>query len=139
MGRKKANGEAPTAATNVAGVNMDSAKGFVERMESLHVDLDKLKSSYMLDCKDIRGSIKEVLQEAADAGISKKALKAVVKARELERKADVLRDELEPDQQDTYDNIRLALGDFSETELGAAALERAQQGASTLDGLTAKH
>lgn len=125
--------DTPKAGT-VNGVNSDHAQGFVSRIENLYDDLEKERSEYMLRCKDIREGIREVLDEAKEHGIGKTALKAVIKTRALERKLEELRDDLEPDQQETYDQIRHALGDLAELPLGQAALDKS--GAAALDSLT---
>lgn len=97
--------------------------GFVQRIESLGDDLLTERSEYMTRCKSIRGDIKLVLDEAKDAGIPRKELKLAVKTRELQRKVDAIREDLEGDEQDNYDMIRHALGDLADTPLGAAALK----------------
>lgn len=116
------NGARPAASN---GFDPEKTKSFVERIENLHGDLDKERSAYMLACKGIRGDIKSVLDEAKDAGIPKKELKAVVKTRALAKKLEAIRDDLEGEQQDTYDMIRHAIGDLADTPLGQAALKQA--------------
>lgn len=111
------------AATAKAGHNSlsDQGKAFVERVENLHGDLMKLRMSYMSECKTVREDIAAVLQEAKEAQIPKKVIKTTVKVRELERKADEAREELDIADRDTFDNIRHALGDLADTPLGQAA------------------
>lgn len=116
---------------NSAGINQDDAEGFVTRLENLDKDLGKLKSEHMLKCKDVRSDIKEVYKEAEDAGLPKKALKAVVNARALERKAKAEREDLaDIDMQSKYDAIRHQLGDYADTPLGAAAVAAVGNGAA---------
>jgi uncharacterized protein (UPF0335 family) len=77
---------------------------------------------YMTKCKGPHGDIKSILDEAKKAGVPKASLRAVVKSRELERKAVKQRAELgDLDLQDKYDLIRHALGDLADTPLGQAA------------------
>ena len=72
-------------------------------------------------CKVITEQRASVLQEAKDQhGISKRALKTVVKVRGLETRQR-LREELEPEIQRFLD-YRPALGDYADTPLGGAAL-----------------
>ena len=99
----------------------EQGKAFVERVENLNRDLATMKADYMNECKSVRGDIKEVLNEAADAGITRKTIKTAVEVRALERKAKQARDDLDIADRDTFDNIRLALGDLADTPLGAAA------------------
>jgi uncharacterized protein (UPF0335 family) len=112
----------------------DDAKTFVTRIENLHADLEAEKSAYMLRCKSIREDIAEVYGEAVDKNVPKKELRKVVKARELERRAKEQRDQLDADQQETFDQIRFALGDLADLPLGNAALQSA--GADALNSLT---
>lgn len=49
----------------------------------------------------------------------------MIKTRQLENRLEHLRDDLEPDEVETYDAIRLALGDLSDLPLGKAALAKA--------------
>lgn len=101
------------------------AKGFVDRIENLHSDLAAEKGEFMQKCKVIHADIKEVLTEAKNAGIPKKPLKSLVKQRKLERDIEDIRTDLEGDDQDSFDQLCLALGKFAETGLGAAALDAA--------------
>ena len=104
---------------------IDAAPTYVNRIENLMDDLEKEKSEFMHRAKAIRTDIKLVLAEASDAGIPKKELRAVIKTRKLESRIEKLRDELEPDEIETYDQIRFVLGDLADTPLGEAALAKA--------------
>lgn len=114
--------EAPRAGHN--GFDPAKAEAFIKRVERIEADIGKEKSDYMNTCKALREDIKNVLNEAKDAGLPKAAMKAVLKARTLERKLEEAREDLDPDMQDTYDNIRLALGDLAELPLGQAAMSK---------------
>jgi uncharacterized protein (UPF0335 family) len=105
----------------------EKGKEFVQRVENLNADLATEKSEYMTRCKGIREDIKEVLSEAADAGITRKTIKTAVKVRYLERKAAEARDSLEEGEIETLDAIRLKLGDLAELPLGQAALGETEQ------------
>lgn len=108
------------------GFDPDIVKGYVDRIERLDDDLAHEKGVYMEACKVIHEQRAGVIQEAKDQhGISKRALKTVVKVRGLEERAERLREELEPEIQDGFDQIRLALGDYADTPLGGAALAKA--------------
>lgn len=109
------------------GYDSDAVKGYVERIERYLDELASERGEFMARCKVIRNNIAHVVQEAKDQhGIPKKEFKAVIKARELEAKADRIREDLEADAQATFDMIRTALGDFGDLPLGQAALERAR-------------
>jgi hypothetical protein len=100
------------------GFSPETVNSFVARIENRHEELLKERSTYMLACKAIRGEITEILDEAKDKGIPKRALKSVIKVRDLEAKAEKVRAELEAEDQESHDQIRLALGDLSGTPLG---------------------
>ena len=122
MPRRKKTTEAQAPA---AGHNRTAPVIYVERAERLHDQILKERAECMVACKALRADINEVLQEAEGAGIARRSLKAVLKARALEAKADAVREDLEPEFRDSYDNIRVALGDFADTPLGQAALASA--------------
>jgi F0F1-type ATP synthase membrane subunit b/b' len=113
-------GDVPGAGHNFG----ELAKTFVERIEWRLSDLDKHKAEYKAMAKVIREDIALVIDDARRAGIPKRELKAVVKSRELERRIAAVRDELATVERETFDQIRMALGDFSDTPLGQAALDR---------------
>lgn len=95
------------------------------RIENLYGDLGTEKSESMLRCKAIHSDIDEVLKEAKNAGIPKSEFKAVIKKRTLLAKAEAIREDLEGDRQNNFDQIEIALGKFAETGLGAAAVQAA--------------
>jgi F0F1-type ATP synthase membrane subunit b/b' len=113
-------GDVPGAGHNFK----ELAKAFVARIEERLGELDRHKTGYKAAVKEIREDIKLIIDDAKAAGIPKRELKAVVRTRELERRVAAVRDELETVERETYDQIRMALGDFGDTPLGQAALDR---------------
>lgn len=107
------------------GHDPEKIASFISRIENLNKDIATKKSEHMAACKEIRSDIKIVLDEAKDDGISKTALKALVKQRELERKVEACRDNLESEEQHEFDKIEQALGQLADTELGQAAVKEA--------------
>jgi len=107
------------------GFDPDKVAAFVSRIENLNKDIETSKSQHMSRCKEIRGDINVVLGEAKDEGISKTALKSIIKQRELERKVEACRDKLESEEQHEFDKIAQALGQLKDTELGQAAMKEA--------------
>lgn len=103
----------------------DAAKQFVSDIERHFKTLETYRGEYMARCKSVRELITQSYDRAKDAGIPKRELRAVIKTRELERKIESLREELE-DGAETFDAIRVALGDLADLPLGDAALKRAQ-------------
>lgn len=123
---KNGNGDAGEPGIGHNGLG-DKGKSYVERIEALMDELDAQREAFKSAAKEYRDDIKEIVEEAKGAGISAKSLKAVIKARALSRKADAARDALGAVDRDTFDNIRLALGDLADTPLGAAATVAAGQ------------
>jgi len=101
------------------------AKGFVDRIENLYADIATEKSEFMTRCKVIHSDIKEVLTEAKNAGIPKKAMRNVIRKRKLENDIEGIRADLDGDDQDSFDQLVIALDKFADTDLGAAAMEKA--------------
>lgn len=102
------------------------ASPFLARVENLHQDLESERGSYMARAKAIREDIKLVYGEAKEAGVPAKSLRGVVKYRALEKKQRAIGDGLDIDEQSTYEMLVEALGDFSTTELGSAAVSKAK-------------
>lgn len=113
------------------GVNTEKVAKFTADIEALLGDLATAKAEYMRQARTIRDEVNTVYGEAKDAGIPKRAFKAVIRARGLERKLDACRGDLEDaDDIETFDQIRDALGDLAELPLGQAALGKASRPAA---------
>lgn len=104
--------------------NADEMASFIDKFEELEKEVLREKMTYMERCRRIREQQKELLDDAKGQGLPKNVVKAVAKARELERKAQALMEDLEDDQQQIFKDIREALGDYADLPLGAAAVER---------------
>lgn len=124
-----------TKAAKYSGHDPDQIKGFVSDIEHCLKQLESERGKYMSRCRSIRDDIKAVIEVAKESGISTRALRSVVKARELERKVDKLRDALEDEHQETYDQIRHCLGDLADTPLGAVVLASADRPESNGEGV----
>lgn len=112
------------AAQHGNGYDPERTRQCVDRIEALDRKKEAAHMAYMAECAVFAEDKKAVYDEAKDAwGIPKRALKAVIKVRATERKLEAMRDDLEADDQDSFDQIRHALGDLAETPLGAAALK----------------
>lgn len=121
------------------GFDPKKTSAYVKRIDSVYRQLESLKGKYMSECKGYRKDITDILDEAKSIGIPKKAFKSYLRERELLSKAADVRDELEGDDQDSFDMIKQAMGELADTPLGQAALSKAK-GAEELEDLTsAKH
>ncbi len=101
----------------------DLGRSYVERIEITQKAIDFEREKFKELTQPLREDIKEILVEAESNGLTKQAIRAIVKARALARKADAARDALDIADQDTFDSIRIALGDYADTPLGEAALD----------------
>ena len=87
------------------------AQPFLKRIERLLDDLESERGTYMSRCKPLHEDIREVYAEAKDHGVAVKALKGLVKWRELEKKqAGIATDFEDIDEKATFDQLVEALG-----------------------------
>jgi|GEM_PF-6014081 len=106
-----------------------SGNGFDKKMTTMFVkdierhfgELDTLKSEHLTRCKRVRENIASLYDRAKDAGIPKKALKAVVKIRGLQEEIEELCEADDAEDTETIEMLRHALGDLADTPLGEAA------------------
>lgn len=110
------------AANSIEGI----AEPFLKRIENLHRDLESERGSYMARCKEIREDMAHVYDEAKDKGVTKKALKGVVKYRQLERKKAAITEDIDDiDVKSQLESLIAALGELADTPLGQAAAKAA--------------
>lgn len=127
--------------TPTNGYPKEKVNGFVAEIETHLDEIEGLQIEYMNDCRKVREQITAIYKEAKEQGLPKKELRKVVKVRELERRADKVREDLEPDEQDRFDLLRHALGDLDDDSIREAAMARAkrkQEGDSAVDSLGAE-
>src|ERR1700745_764932 len=96
----------------------DDTISFVSRIEKLQSDI---KNIMAVDIASIRGEISGIYNEAEEKGFDVKSLKAAIKVRSIERKRS-------GETRDSYDDVRLALGDLAGTPLGDHALDASVDG-----------
>ena len=89
-------------------------------------ELATLKGEYMQRCQGPRGRIKSVMAAAKEAGVNTVAFRATVAKHRAARKLQARLENLEADDRYAFDMIQEALGEFGDTPLGAAALDRAR-------------
>lgn len=127
MARKRKNGgeqepagDSTPAKVGHNGIDRDKVRNFVSEIEELAGQKMRKHMAYMAECAALNGDINAIYDAAKGEGVPKKALRKVIKTRELERKVEAIRDDLEGDDQESYDQIRHALGDLADTPLGMA-------------------
>jgi DNA repair ATPase RecN len=115
-GSTMGNGYDPAVLQNVVG-----------RIEHELAELLSERGAYMQRCKVIRDRINEIYEEAKEANqLPKKVLRKLIQTREFERKIEANLAKLEEDDRQLYQALEDALGDFGDTPLGQAALDRAR-------------
>jgi hypothetical protein len=102
----------------------------VQNIENNYAELASERGVYMQRCKRIKEDMAQNFDEAGNKGISKKLLKKIIKERELERRIYALGDDLEPDEVSEIEMLKDKLGEFANTPLGKAAMERAEGNAA---------
>jgi hypothetical protein len=110
-------------ATN--GFDPKTAKQFLGDINRLEAEMESKKGEYMAWCKRQRELINGIYDRAKDSGIPKRPLKAYVKRAVLLKRADAIVDVLEEDDQDLFEQLEEALGDYKDTPLGQAAMKAA--------------
>lgn len=103
------------------------AEPFLKRIENILKAIESRKGEYMAEVKEYREDIASIYTEAKDKGVSPKALKGLVKYRELERRQQTLGDGLDISDASDFETLVAALGDFGDSPLGKAALDKAEQ------------
>lgn len=110
------------------GFDPDVVQGYVGRIENLKADIATMRGKFMAEVKEVHGDITEIYNEAKEnAGLTRKSLGRAIKAREMAKKIEKLRDGMGEDEVDNYDKIMLALGGLSDLPLGQAVLEKAER------------
>lgn len=109
------------------GYEADKLKGVISQIQTLEARKLSIKMTAARECQTVAKDIDAVIKAAkAELGVPPKVLKAKVKELQLLAKAEALRDEMDEDDQDEFDLVSDALGDFAWTPLGAAALQAVQ-------------
>ena len=96
------------------------AEAYLARIETLLSDIDSERGTYMARCKELREDISEIYVEAKDNSVPVKALKGIVKHRQLKKKQDAIAAGFDIDEAAAFETLVEMLG-----ELGAAAAKRA--------------
>jgi len=97
---------------------------YVDEFEKLEKEKLDRKMAYMAECAKISARQKDLCDDAKGGGLNGKVLRATVKQRALERKAQAIEESLEDDDAELLRDIREALGDYADLPLGQAAVNR---------------
>ena len=129
---KEDKGEVHTDETQrTNGLNEGQVRGFFKEAEAEMDEIDSIMADAVAKCQPHKDQIKEIIKEAAESsGIPKKVFRTKLRERSLLRRADACRGSLSAAQQDEFDLVSEALGQFGDTPLGKAALDAAGEGAT---------
>jgi hypothetical protein len=120
------------------GYDGQEIERFLNQIDQLDSELLSLKSQYMTSCKGPRGRIKDIMAQVRESDINMVAFREVLHAHRDDRKRQARLADLEADDRDAYDLLCDALGEFGDTPLGQATLQRAkprEDGEDALDSL----
>lgn len=120
------------------GFDADKVSAVVDEFEKIDAECETIMAEARSAVADKRAAQKDLIQDAKDAySIPKMELKAVLATRKLERRAERKRSDLSNEAQETFDQIRFALGDLEDTPLGQAALGKTEAFGDFGEGATA--
>lgn len=111
--------------TRPNGINETQLRGFVSEAENEQERIAEFMRAAAEASQPHLDQIKEIKKAAAEAGIPKKVFSAKLRERGLKRRADAVRGTLSVEQQDTFDEITVKLGELKESlgPLGKAAYD----------------
>ena len=108
------------------GGPLSNLSGYLSEIDLQDDELDRLRSEYMNACKSPRSQIKEIKASAKEAGVNMRSFGLLLRSHRSDRRLNAAVAALEPDDQQAFDDMVEALGDFGSTGLGSAALARAK-------------
>lgn len=114
------------------GFDAEVLKRFVGEIERHNAQILSYKGEHAQRIGSVKEMISDVYDRAKDAGIGKKQLKAVIRERDLTKKIEAIREDMEEEEAETFDQIKHALGMLSDLPLGETALKRS----AAVDSLT---
>lgn len=97
--------------TKTNGFAKETVEKYVNRVERLDDQIDKIHVQATKDAQPYVDDRKEVIKEAAEkAGIPKAEFRALLRKRKLLKRAERVAESLNENQQDTFEQLQLALG-----------------------------
>jgi uncharacterized protein (UPF0335 family) len=108
------------------GSDVAEAAKYLKRINPIDDELAAMRADYMNACKGPRASLKNVMAEVREAGLSMPAFRETLTLHRQDRAAQKRADALEADDREALERMVQALGEYADTPLGQAAMERAQ-------------
>ena len=113
-----------TETTN--GYSSNLVKCLIVEIDTQDDELASFARAYMEDCKGPRAAIKEIKGRAREEGINPVAFNELLAQHRTARAEQKRLAAMEPDDRDAFNLLEQALGEFVDTPLGAAAMNRAK-------------
>jgi uncharacterized protein (UPF0335 family) len=110
-------------------------QGYLDEIDRYDDELDSIRGRYMEECKGPRDAIKEIIVSAKDAGHNPVAFRELLKTHRADRAEEKRIAKMDLADRADYDTMLAAFGEFGDTPLGAAALEKAKQSEEALNSL----
>lgn len=104
------------------GYDPEMTREFVDSIEETQASIDEIMQKAKDKCAPLREDIAGIKKDAADKGLPRLELNAVLRKRRLLRKAEEVRALLSDEQADNLDQLEQALGMLKDTPLGRAAM-----------------
>jgi len=98
--------------------DMTALKTALTRIEKKLDTLDSIKGAYMAECKSVREAIQEEYRIAKDKGVMTRALKELIKVRQLQQSIDARISLLDDEVQEEYQAYADAVAGWEGTPLG---------------------
>jgi hypothetical protein len=99
---------------------------YLAEIDTEHDELDSLLGSYRESCKGPRGRIASIKAKVKKAGVNPVAFNELVQKRQADRRHKKRLAALDLADAADFSAMEEALGDFKDTPLGAATLDRAR-------------
>jgi hypothetical protein len=106
------------------GGPLQGLKGYLEEIDRHDDEIDVLRDEYMALSKGPRAGIAEIKRSAKEAGINIKAFRETLRKHRADRQHDKRLAALDLADLADFKSMEEALGDFIDTPLGRAAVQR---------------
>ena len=103
-------------------ISQQLLKKTIDTYEEIERDIERAREDLAAKIAPWRDDQNEIIGGFVDAGGNKRAIKALLRQRALERRAELLREKLPDADKDDLDTLKLKLGVLSDMPLGMAAL-----------------
>ena len=109
--KKATDGKSATGVEALRGAGYDKGitQEIVERIENVQADIDAIMSKAQDECAPLREDIDAIKEEAHNKGLPRLELNAILSKRRALRRAEAIREKLNDEQKDNFDQLEFAL------------------------------